>query len=518
MLERALVAERVRQSQQGKGRPIVSTDFNGHKFVAVGKTLHWSNNWKTFPDFLDDYLKRVLTVEWGNAELAKPQEERHPLIQWYVKVRKYRAAHSTKIGTISSYEINGAVACYVCIAYGLYLLQHNIELQERLVNRLKNPGNFQGAYYEILIASAFIRAGFDLILEDESDGSAKHCEFAAVSKTSGRRYWIEAKMRAVAGFLGRHERDGATTKRSTVLSKLTRHLNQALAKPAPQERMIFIDLNAEIAENSSSENPPSFAAEAVEHLEDYERKRLKSGEKAYVFVTSIAFHRDLDGPPRSIAIPFGLGIPGFNRDRTARLYEIYLEEKRHEDAYRVAEELEKLLVLPQTFDGALPSATFDNELSPVEIGRTYQFTDADGLVGTVKEAIVVESESAVYVIVETDDKMNHILREDITPSQLHDYKLNPDEYFGARKRAPRTARTPYELFCFFMDTYKDVEINDLPGLTEDIIRTFDEISDEEKRAYYCEYLVSCSGVFEVVDGVFIPHGKSARPAETGERS
>jgi hypothetical protein len=127
------------------------------------------------------------------------------------------------------------------LAYSLYLLHHNVELQSRLVNRLKNPGTFQGAYYELIVANILIRAGFDLTLEDETDGDSKHCEFAAVSKRTGRKYWVEAKMRAVSGFFGK--KDGATD--PNPISRLIPHLNSALQKPAADERLIFIDLNTE---------------------------------------------------------------------------------------------------------------------------------------------------------------------------------------------------------------------------------------------------------------------------------
>jgi hypothetical protein len=33
-----------RRQQQGLGRPIISTEFAGHRIVAVGNTVHWSNN------------------------------------------------------------------------------------------------------------------------------------------------------------------------------------------------------------------------------------------------------------------------------------------------------------------------------------------------------------------------------------------------------------------------------------------------------------------------------------------
>jgi hypothetical protein len=48
---------------------------------------------------------------------------------------------------VHSTEVTGFVACYLGVAYALYLLDHNAELQARLISRLKNPGNFHGAYY-----------------------------------------------------------------------------------------------------------------------------------------------------------------------------------------------------------------------------------------------------------------------------------------------------------------------------------------------------------------------------------
>jgi hypothetical protein len=157
--------------------------------------------------------------------------------------------------------VTGIVACYGGLTYALYLLDHNIELQERLIKRLKDPGNFQGAYYELIVASILIRAGFSLALEDETDPAAKHCEFAAVSEKTGKRYWVEARMRSVNGLLGRTAADGGADK--DALGRLIPHLNGALAKPAKDERLIFIDLNAPVV--CDSEGKPDAAAPLRRH-------------------------------------------------------------------------------------------------------------------------------------------------------------------------------------------------------------------------------------------------------------
>ena len=87
MLARHEAAEQQRIEQQGLGKPIISARMdNGHQFVAVRNRLLYSKKWKTFHDFLGDYLKGALGTEWGNAELCKPFDQRHPILVWYHKL------------------------------------------------------------------------------------------------------------------------------------------------------------------------------------------------------------------------------------------------------------------------------------------------------------------------------------------------------------------------------------------------------------------------------------------------
>ncbi len=106
--------------QQGLGRPIVAAKLNNHQIVAVGKTVHWSDKWKTFPDFLADYIKTKIGAEWGNAELAKPFDLRHPLLQWYHHYCLHQQTTITTPGEVASAIITGVVACYLGTAYALY--------------------------------------------------------------------------------------------------------------------------------------------------------------------------------------------------------------------------------------------------------------------------------------------------------------------------------------------------------------------------------------------------------------
>src|SRR5208283_3638077 len=67
--------ERIREEQQGLGKPIIAAKLNGQQIVFVGNTVFHSPKWKTAPDFLCDYIKKIVDPAWGNAELAKPLNE-----------------------------------------------------------------------------------------------------------------------------------------------------------------------------------------------------------------------------------------------------------------------------------------------------------------------------------------------------------------------------------------------------------------------------------------------------------
>lgn len=81
--------EQMRKEKFGEVRPCIHIDFDGNKFVAVGSDLLFSNSWTTFPDFLFDYLKRVLGSDWGNAELMKPLEQCHEIMKWYDAICRF---------------------------------------------------------------------------------------------------------------------------------------------------------------------------------------------------------------------------------------------------------------------------------------------------------------------------------------------------------------------------------------------------------------------------------------------
>lgn len=447
--DRQAAAERIRTVQQGFGRPIISTDFKGKKFVAVGGTLHWGN-WKTFSDFLCDYIKQKIGTDWGNAELAKPFEKRHPLIQWYHHLCVYQQAAIPNPGVVTSFVSTGIVGCYLQLAYGLYLLAHNVELQDRLLKRLKNVSNFQGAYYEIAVARLLILSGFTLALEDESDSNSKHCEFSAVSR-DGRKYWVEAKMRSVAGMLGKTAADGRASDGDPGKTVI-RHLSAALEKPATDTRLIFLDINSKDGIGDGLAAP--WHRPIMDQLSDFERNRLKTGQAAYLFVTNMAYHHQLDKPPTSVVAPYGLGLD-FEKPGWMTVVDAYRRKQRHLDAYSILETFgTKENKIPSTFDGSLPSETFHGS-KRIVVGETYIFEKAgpagEDAIATVTSATVIESTSEAYIAVRDLKGAHFIIKQKMTAEELHDYRQFQGAYFGTATQSHQLSNDPLEIFEHFME-------------------------------------------------------------------
>ena len=460
-----------------------------YQMVGVRDTLHWSKDWRTFPDFLTTYVKQKLGEEWGNAEQAKPLSERHPFMQIFeAHGRQLNSAPKTEGGLVES-AMTGAATCFLGVAYGIYLLEHNVELQERLLKRLRNRGNFQGAYYELWIAGALIRAGFELELSDERGGGPRHCEWDAISRATGQRFTVEVKMRGVEGVLGRTAADGGPDNDP----KFANLLLNALKKPATGARLIFIDVNVPYALNDRGE--PDWLAPVMTGLETFEREKL-DGRSAYTFITNISFHRELNEQPHSAVAPFGLGIPDFAKVGPIRISEAYRQKKKHSDAFHIFEAMRKLRHFPITFDGSLPSETFGGAPSRLMVGQTYFFPGGgDGgsdVVGKVRDVtVLVLEKKAYYSVTDVQTGKNFISLAPMTDAELADYAQFGDSYFGKEDHGPHVVKDEFELFEWLMTvnaTVPRARLLEWLGPTHEPVAP--GLGDEDLLIYYCEAMVA----------------------------
>ena len=232
--------EKERKEKFGEVKPEIAIDFKGYKFVAVGSTLHYSKKWKYFPDFLQEYVPTVFGKEWGEAELAKPVEQRHPLVQWRTKCLQFLQRQTPDAEGVYAVIPNGFAAAYFAFGYDLYVVQHNGRLDEHLLRRLKHHEQFQGARHELFAEATCMRAGFEIEHEDEKDPSKRHAEFVATCKKSGQKISVEAKSKHRAGVLGR---PGDPETDDEVSLRFGRLINDAAGKNVPHPLAIFVDTN-----------------------------------------------------------------------------------------------------------------------------------------------------------------------------------------------------------------------------------------------------------------------------------
>jgi hypothetical protein len=326
-----------------------------------------------------------------------------------------------------------------------------------------------------------------LTLEDETGRGPKRCEFAAVSPHSGKTYWVEAKMKAVNGLLGKTAIDGSPDPNPT--SHLVPHVTAALSKPGAEHGLIFVDLNAPMDGVPEGTAPP-FVEAALRRLERFERSRECKNAHSYVFVTNVAYHRDLEGPPRQVMAPMGLNMLDFNRPVETTLRELYRRRRAHEDAHAIGRSFATYLSLPSTFDGSLPAPTFEGALPPVQIGETYFFEgiEGEGVVGKVTSACVIEPEQSALISITTPDGRGMLISQPMSQAELEDYKEHADAYFGQITRVSKGAKSPLEMFEFVLESYSSTPRSLLSEWMSPRIPAaqLNAMSDDELRLTYAE--------------------------------
>jgi len=458
---------------QGLGRPIVSSESRGHRLVAVGTEHYRSTAWLTFHDFLFDYIKIALSPDWFKAEIAKPQDTRHPLVTWYLNIRRYqRERISSSDRRIHSLPMTGATKAFLELAYDLYLCAHNAELPSLLLKRIRSGQQFEGALYEAFVIGIFARAGFTIEMEDESDAPRSHCEFVATHARPGRRFSVEAK-----AINSSAKRAGAKAAPPKIRGKL----HDALSKDVEHERIIFIELSR--AQTVLKNGEPDWAKDIGQEIAIAEQEitiHRVPAPPAYVFVTSRALMHALDSLECSEAgMAFGFKIHDFPPGRGAySILEAVRSRDRHIELYWLLKSMECHSNIPITFDDRTPEETFSvQSVAPLRIGETYLIPDGTGreVPGVLWDAAVSGNEA--LCVHELQDGRYITCAVPLTDSELAAYRSFPDTFFGTIKEHSKPLRSPFDAFdlCFgtysetpreklleYMNEWPEVALRDLP--------------------------------------------------------
>lgn len=463
-----------RREQQGLGRPIISAEFQDQRIVAVGRTLHFSKKWKTFHDFLGDYPKIVLGEEWWMGELVKPPEARHRVLTWAIRVSEHSKAHSERNGAGTGQLMTGAIGAYMRLAYDLYALKHSVDVQRLLIDRIKHPGSFPGALYEVRVAAALLRAGYTLQLQDENDRRTTHVEFIATNTVSGAIYSVEAK------------------RREGIRLKINRQMFRALSKHSDHPRIVFIDTNDVRLELGRNQPDPVAIVEAEGLLDRYERDPIgKTLPQAYVIATFDPEEHHLD----DVALPYGMLLWGFHFDdlrpgpKTLR-QEVKMR-RRHAPIFALLESMQKHRQIPATFDGEADAYLGTAPEERLRIGKRVEVLGPDGtqIEATLESGVVVPNRKEAWCWVCTDDQKRFMVQIPLTDGELLAYAQHPTTFFGVidRNAGRPMAKTAMDCFNFFWESYSNTpkdKLLEFLSQAQDIER-LKRMSQEEVATEYC---------------------------------
>jgi len=481
--------EHQRRLMQGLGRPIVSFTFHGYRFVAVGPTLFYGKTWQTFPDLLDHYLKEAMARSWGMAEQAKPAASRHPLLRWNQKVGEFQKANAaTNRDGICSANATGAVRAYFGLAYDLYLCAHNAKLPDRLIRRLRNMQQFEGALYEAFVIGCFAKAGFTIEFEDEADATASHCEFTATDNATKRKFSVEAKTVYTTS-----KRSGASTERP----RLRGYLAEALRKDAAHPRIVFIELSrAHVLDELGQPEWLAYMKEQIEAAEAEMTINDQPAPPAYLFVTNRPFIHDLDREgPGEMYMAVGFRIPDFPPGKSpGTVLEMYRARERHIEVYRLLKAIDSHRQVPLTFDDSLPEETFaPSRPARLLVGESYEVEGPGGVVrATLIDALVIEPKSEAMCTYRAPDGTTFHASAPLSREEMTIYRSSPGTFFGVLQHIPKGIHTPLDAFDFAFATYSKSTRETLLQFMANWpdIEQLRKLSQRDLAEQYCAYLAT----------------------------
>ncbi|CAN5565729.1 hypothetical protein BH10CYA1_BH10CYA1_59920 [soil metagenome] len=449
-----------RRQQQGLGKAVDSREVAGMRYVRVNLTEYHSKLWRTFEDFLFDYIKLLLTPEWAQLELQKPVDLRHPLMRWYDKLCSFQQSESRKAeGDVYFSATTGAVKAYLYVAYNLYLCAHNDVLASNLLVRLRHQDHFEGALYESYVIASVIKAGFDVELEDELDSTVSHCEFTAKHRLTGRTFSVEAKATTLSS-----ERSGHGSKPPRVRDRLFK----ALKKKSAHERIIFIELNR--AEEVTPESVPSWLSVVDEELRQAEIDfEIEGDPSAYVFVTNHNFMHWLDSPSKSdFQLAAGYRLADFPPYKIGKctMAELIAAREKHAEILHLLDALNVYATVPSTFDERSPEEVFQN-VQPPQVGEHFWIPDENGtlVLAELISGQVLEAEKTAYCQVRTE-KGYFIATMALCEAEMAIYRRSPETFFGVTQSGKNKITEPHECFDFVYESYKDASKQALLKLIE----------------------------------------------------
>lgn len=452
MLRQHHAAESVRQQQQGHGNPIVSwmDEVSGYRFVAVKNTVYWGKNWVIFSNFLDYFMKKTLSHEWGKHEGSKGE---HPLFRWLQKTQEYSNQRPDK-PTVKNIVMMGYVACWLHLAYALYLIAHHDDIPKRLLKRLRDSVSFMPAYYETIVGAALAIAGMEISCAETRAGSMPTPEFRAKSKKSGKTYEVEAKRK------NNWNAPTGDVTNTEFLRELEYYIRDQIYKASKKKLtnpVYWFELSIATMTTEADWRTVAEKAEAV--IREAENSMTVDGKAispAYVVITNHTFlaEEDVTGQPY-----FGflqtIKIDDYPFGRSMEIEAALEGYDKHRDIFWLMEAWKTAMTVPVTFDGS-PPELLDSDGKPqttIKIGAIIKVPDINGKIvrATVEDISSWGDDKAMLVVGRNGRQW--LAEMPLTASEAQAARRYTDAVFG-KDNAPRRLRDdhPFDLYDWLLKT------------------------------------------------------------------
>jgi hypothetical protein len=208
---------------------------------------------------------------------------------------------------------------------------------------LRIADQFQGARYELMIASCLVRAGFTIEFSDEADSTAKHGDATAQHRRTGRSYFVEMKAKGRSGILGK---PGPRPSPEDMKRDVSRLIRAALEKPAQGERLIFVDMNQPPPPSSWSGHGLWWQRDAIASIRAVEAQpgNVAADTSAFIIFTNLpSYQMSMDDYYIGLERAFtGFRKPDFASETT-------LLGDRYPDVANLFDAFNAHDILPETF-------------------------------------------------------------------------------------------------------------------------------------------------------------------------
>lgn len=297
-----MIREFTEQSRRAHFGPpdLIRIPFNGWIMRAFGGTLTWRKPTETFHEFCVWVALNTLGQGWHEEQRALPPESRHVVARWhdsYVQLTKLNTPADHRAGDIVSTIPSGSAQELILFGRDLLYLTQIGKLPDPLLERLRHRNEFQGAWYEVRVASALVHGGFDI--EWLNSKFESHCELTARHSFTGETFAVEAKSKRRPGLLNE-----AGESSNDLKVKAHRNFRDALNKdPQGLPLLVFVDVNMPL--NQSFEDAAeSWAQHMAEYIGPMGSSPSEPAKFAYAMCTNFSYHQRGDEPVLGLAVVY----------------------------------------------------------------------------------------------------------------------------------------------------------------------------------------------------------------------